>query len=486
MAQHPAITGPKSAASRDPEILQELVDHAGMLVLEVDLDGRVVWFNNVFARLSGVPLAAARGKDWVDTFIPPEERKSACDLCRELAGLERGDLHTQPFLSAEKGIRQIEWSHTGLLDASGAAFGILCIGRDVTDLQSARAALAEAEQRNRAVLETAVNAIITINDRQIIESVNSSTERLFGYTREEMIGRNVKMLMPEPYSSQHDGYVENYKRTGKRKIIGIGREAVAMRKDGSLFPIDLSVGEVVLPSGRRLFTGIIRDLTERKQLEEKILRISEEEQHRIGQDIHDDLCQQLAAIGCLAKVARQRLAKAASPVEPELQEIVTLLTAANQHAREMARGLMPVVLDSAGLMAALADLVRSARQVFRISCQFHCDPPVEVRDNQLATQLYRIAQEAVSNAVKHSQADRLEITLATDENRVRLAIRDNGRGIPDHSPGLGTGMGLLTMSRRARMMGGDISVENHALGGTLVTCSIPIPPHSPTETQATA
>ncbi len=470
---------PAASGTRDPDILQSLVDHAGMLVLEVDLQGRIIWFNSVFARLAGRGLDEVRGCDWVDEFIPAGHRDEAHRLCRGHFGQERADTHTKPFLSRDKGERHIEWFHSDLHDAAGQPQGILCIGRDVTDLQSARSALAEAEQLNRAVLETAVNAIIIINDQHLIVSVNTATERLFGHTRDEMIGRNVNMLMPEPYASRHDGYVESYKRTGRRKIIGIGREAVAMRKDGSLFPIDLSVGEVVLPGGRRLFTGIIRDLTERKQLEEKILRISEEERHRIGQDIHDDLCQQIAAIGCLARVAQQRMSKAGAAVEPELKEIVSLLTTANQRAREMARGLMPIVLDAGGLGAALADIARGTRDIFNIACHFESDPPVEVRDSALATQLYRIAQEAVANAVKHSHATRLEIHLTEDDGRLTLSIRDNGRGIPDHSPGSGTGMGLLTMSRRARMMGGDVSVENHPQGGTLVTCSIPTPQANP-------
>lgn len=469
----PSSTAP---GTRDPEILQSLVDHAGMLVLEVDLEGRIVWFNNVFARLAGRRLEDVRGHDWVDEFIPEQHRGEAHKLCRGRVGQERAEVHTKPFLSLDKGLRHIEWFHTDLRDASGVPQGILCIGRDVTELQSARSALAEAEQLNRAVLETAVNAIIIINEQRVIESVNTSTERLFGYHREELIGHNVNLLMPEPYASRHDGYVENYKRTGRRKIIGIGREAVAKRKDGSLFPIDLSIGEVVLPGGRRLFTGIIRDLTERKQLEEKILRISEEERHRIGQDIHDDLCQQIAAIGCLARVAQQRLSKTGTAGEPELQEIVSLLTAANQRAREMARGLLPIVLDAGGLGAALADIARGTRDIFNIACHFESDPPVEVTDSATATQLYRIAQEAVANAVKHSQATQLDLRLSEHDGFLTLSIRDNGRGIPDHSPGSGTGMGLLTMSRRARMMGGDVSVENHPQGGTLVTCSIPTPP----------
>ncbi len=475
MSSKPSTYRDSVLSVRDAETLQSMVDHAGMLVLKVDVEGRILWFNSVFERLGGRPLEEMKGRDWVEEFVPSRAQGAARQRCRGLVGQARGDVHTKPFVSKDQGVRMVEWFHSDLTDDRETPVSILCIGRDVTELQSARRALTEAEQRNRAVLETAVSAIITISDRYLIESVNSATERMFGYTREEMIGQNVSMLMPEPYSSQHDQYVENYKRTGRRKIIGIGREAVARRKDGSVFPIDLSVGEVVLEDGKRLFTGIIRDLSDRKLLEEKILRISEEEQHRIGQDIHDDLCQQLAAIGCLAKVVHQRLEKSASPVAPELAEIVRLMTAANQRAREMSRGLMPVVLDSAGLMAALADMARGTQQIFRITCHFHCDPPVQVRDNKLAVQLYRIAQEAVSNAVKHSQATRLDIELKESAGFVQLSIEDNGRGIPDHSPGTGTGMGLLTMSRRARMMAGDLIVENPASGGTRVTCSIPIP-----------
>lgn len=456
-------------------VLQTLVDHARILVMKLDLEGRIIWCNNVFEDLAGCSLDAMRGREWVSAFVPPVDQESARRLCRGMVGKARGDVHTKPFTSASFGVRQIEWAHSDLLDEEGKPMGIICIGRDVTELQSTRQALVDAEQRNRAVLETAVNAIITMNDERIIEMVNSATERLFGYTREEMIGKNVKLLMPEPYAGLHDQYVENYKQSGKRKIIGIGREVVAQRKDGSIFPIDLSVGEVVLADGKRLFTGIIRDLTERKALEDRILRISEEEQHRIGQDIHDDLCQQLAAIGCLAKVVQLRLKKMDSSAAADLDEIVQLLTAANQRAREMARGMVPVVLDSAGLTAALDDLTRTTRQIFAIELVFHCDPPVEVTDNQVATQLYRIAQEGISNSIKHSQAQKVELTLAADPGGLRLVIQDNGKGLPEGRSGVVNGMGLLTMSRRARMVGGELSVANHPLGGTIVTCSIPTP-----------
>jgi PAS domain S-box-containing protein len=335
----------------------------------------------------------------------------------------------------------------------------------------------QLEASNRfaeGVLETAVNAIITIDEAGIIETVNPATERMFGHGREDMIGQNVTMLMPSPYRENHGSYLDNYLTTGVRKIIGIGREALAVRKDGSLFPIDLSVGEIQLP-GRRIFAGIIRDLSERKQLEEKLLAISEQEQARLGQDIHDDLCQQLAAIGCLSKVVYQRLTASGIPEALQLAEITRLITHANTRAREMSRGLMPVVLDSQGLMAALADLAASTERIFRVSCPFRCDPPVDVENNLFATQLYRIAQEAVANAIKHSHADRIEVTLSMDDTALVLTIRDNGKGIPDHSATRGTGMGLLTMSHRARMVGGTLSAGPDVPRGTVVNCVVPLP-----------
>lgn len=346
------------------------------------------------------------------------------------------------------------------------------------NIATLQAALRASEQRAHAIVETAVNAIITMGEDRLIETVNSATERLFGYTPQELIGQNVRILMPQPYHDRHDGYVQNYLSSGKKKVIGIGREVVGRRKDGSIFPLDLSVGEVVLTDGRRVFTGIIRDITDRKQLEEKILQISEEEQQRIGRDIHDDLCQQLAAIGCLAKVAHQQLQKSGSAEANNLDEIVRLVTQANVRAREMARGLLPVVLDSDGLMAALTELAQSTERIFRVACPFRCDRLVQLPDNKTATQLFRIAQEAVANAIKHGKAKRIEISLAEVDGQRQLCIRDNGVGIPDHVSGRRTGMGLLTMSHRARMMGGILAVEHVDFGGTLVRCLIPAAPHS--------
>jgi len=135
-----------------------------------------------------------------------------------------------------------------------------------SDHVQAESALHDTEERMRAILQTAVEGIITIDEAGIIESVNPAAERIFGYEAQEVMGRNVSILMPAPYREQHDGYLANYVRTGHAKIIGIGREVVGKRKDGSTFPMDLAVSEVRL-ADRRLFTGFVRDITDRKRAE---------------------------------------------------------------------------------------------------------------------------------------------------------------------------------------------------------------------------
>lgn len=339
---------------------------------------------------------------------------------------------------------------------------------------SAEAALRESEERMRAILETAVEGIVTIDERGIVESMNRACERIFGYPAAEVIGRNVSMLMPSPDREQHDGYLANYLRTGHARIIGIGREVTGRRKDGSLFPMDLSVSEVRL-ANRRLFTGFIRDISVRKRLEAEILGISDREQRRIGQDLHDGLGQHLAGIELMSQVLEQRLASArskeASHLAPEAGKISHHVREAISQARALARGLSPVVIESEGLMAALQQLADSASQMFRIRCEFECDPPVLVTDPTVATHLYRIAQEAVSNAVKHGRTKDAQIRLRTSGERIVLIIKDRGVGLPDRLPS-GKGMGLRIMQYRAGIIGGSVVVQRDPEGGTSVICSV--------------
>jgi two-component system sensor kinase FixL len=340
-----------------------------------------------------------------------------------------------------------------------------------TQQELAREAVKDREERLRAILETAVEGIITIDERGIIESVNSAAEGIFGYAAREIIGKNVSMLMPSPHREAHDGYLENYLRTGHAKIIGIGREVAGRRKDGTIFPMDLSVSEVKL-AARRMFTGFIRDITERKQLEKEILEISDREQRRIGQDLHDGLCQHLAGIELMSQVLAQKLAPKSKVHARQVSDIASHVRDAISHTRSLARGLSPVTIESEGLVSALNELSTNTDKMFHVQCRCEFDEPVAIHDHAAATHLFRIAQEAVSNAIKHGKARHLIISLRQAGRRIVLKVTDDGTGFPKR-PSNNKGMGLRIMQSRASMIGGTLAIEPNPRGGISVTCAVP-------------
>ena len=268
--------------------------------------------------------------------------------------------------------------------------------------------------------------MITIDELGTIESLNPAAERLFGYGSSELLETNINDLMPEPFHSEHDRYLRNYLRTGNAKIIGIGREVTGLRKDRTTFPMNLSVSEVRV-GGRRLFTGIVHDLSGRRELERQILEAAANEQRRIGQDLHDSLCQDLVGIAFAIDHAQRALSRRAAG--KSLAKLSNAVRAAAGQARDLARGLNPVDLKS-GLWSALDSLAVKVSQSFGVHCAFRWDRVARVRDETTATHLYRIAQEAVGNAVRHGKAQRIEITLASRGGTLVLAVADNGIGVP--------------------------------------------------------
>jgi PAS domain S-box-containing protein len=341
--------------------------------------------------------------------------------------------------------------------------------RQAAETQRAQAARREGEERLRAILDTAVEGIITIDDRGIIESFNAAAQTIFGYSASEIIGRNVSQLMPAPDSDRHDGYISNYLLTGHARIIGIGREVVGRRKDGSQFPMDLSVSEVRL-EGRRLFTGFVRDITERKRLEKEVLDISEREQRGVGHTLHDGLCQHLAAIELMSQVLEHNLEKKSKSDAAQAGKIALHVREAIAQTRMLARGLSPVSIESDGLVSALRELAGNVSSLFHVDCRFDCSAPFAISDNTTSTHLYRIAQEAINNAIKHGKANEVTIRLRRDRDMAQLMIIDSGAGFPKDAPPNG-GMGLQIMKYRAGIIGATLEIRPANGKGTAVVCT---------------
>ena len=331
--------------------------------------------------------------------------------------------------------------------------------------------LRTTDAKARAVLETTVDGIISVDDQGLIESFNLAAERIFGYKAEEAVGKNISMLMPPPYRDEHDNYIKSYQETGHRKIIGIGREVKGMRKNGEIFPMDLAVSEIKI-DGKRSYTGIVRDISDRRELEKALLSISEQERRRIGQDLHDGLGQMLTGIGLIAQTLTRSLEARQAPEAPELHELVNLIREADQKARTLARTLVPLELETGGFKSAILRLSANIQRLYGLKCAIDAAGDLPVLDSQTSTHIYHIIQEAMNNAAKHSEADQVMVSLAGNVDQFRARIEDNGIGFS--SPVNGRGMGLRIMQHRAAVIGANLEFRRGSKNGMVITCTLPL------------
>ncbi len=406
------VTERKVAADAVVRRLAAVVESSADAIFSKDLDGTIRTWNRGAERLYGYSRDEVVGRSV--KMLVPEDR--ADEWTEVMAMLARGEhveqLETERIRKDGRRVA-VELTISPIRDRDGKVVSASVTGRDITDRKRAEEELRSSEERFRqmaehardgearlaAILNTAADAIITIDVHGAIQSVNAAAERMFGYAAAEMIGQNVKMLMPAPYREEHDRYLARYLQTGEKHVIGIGREVEGRRKDGSTFPVDLAVSEV---GHLKLFTGLLRDISRRKELEREVVEIASLEQRRIGQDLHDSVSQELTALNMLAGDLAEILRSDPSKASPLVERLVQGLQRSQQELRAVMRGLLPVSVDAEGLMAALSDLANRTQQTDKVTCVFDCPRPVFVEDNLVATHLYLIAQEAVHNAVKHS------------------------------------------------------------------------------------
>jgi PAS domain S-box-containing protein len=381
------------------------------------------------------------------------------------------------------------YSAAPIRDAGGAITGAVMVARDVTMQKQAEQALRASEQQLRTILSTVSSGIVIIDTGGIIQSLNPAAERMFGYGPGDLPGQNVSVLMPHPFARDHDSYIARFLETRQPRVIGMGRELVGMRKDGSTFPLEIALSEV---EGLGLFTGVIRDISERHALQQHVLEIAADEQRRIGQELHDGTVQELTGLGLIAGTLQQLLrelpaASAGSECridEKQRTRLLTLadtltqrLTETNRSVHALSRGIMPVRIDAEGLRSALEELAATVDMSKSVNCRFECTAHIAIASNTTATHLYRIAQEAVNNALRHGRPSEIDIILRQSTSQLVLQLIDNGVGIDlaaaESKSSRGGGFGLRTMQYRAAVMGGTIHIDRHTPhGGTVVTCTI--------------
>ncbi|MGD1086830.1 MAG: response regulator [Verrucomicrobiota bacterium] len=259
------------------------------------------------------------------------------------------------------------------------------------------------------------------------------------------------------------------------------RQEVSCTIAGSRHFFDLTVEPVRDPAGGIAgVTCAAMDITERKRLEQEVLSISAMEQRRIGQDLHDGVCQHLAGIEMKCQVLQENLQAGASSHAAQAGQIARHVRDVIAQTRSLARGLSPVVLESEGLMSALRGLAEDTERLFEVRCRLVCDAPVLIHNPVAATHLYRIAQEAVTNAIKHGKAKSIEISFSDTGEKIVLMITDDGAGFTQ--PAAATGMGLHIMRYRAGMIGATVLLRQQQTGGAVVLCFLPKTANTPAST----
>lgn len=479
--------------SKDAELRREIAFSqnlwrtADVVMLILDREGRIVRFNRFMEDLCGYSASEVIGKDWFETFIPERDRARVRHyFSLALAEAEtRGNVN--PIVTRGGEERLIEWHNQVLEDSSGKLSGVLCIGLDITMRR-------RVENWMESLVTTTQDAVVSIDRQGRVVLFNPSAERIFGYERREISGQNVARLMPEPYAREHDGYIRHYERTGERRAIGRIRTLEARRKDGTVFPVELSVTEIPLDEEVH-YAAFVRDISDKKRLEELI---AEKERLAVvgataASFVHE-IGNPLNAMSMTAQLLEKRLERDCDLLDESvfrqlrnLREELRRLTGLLQDFRALARQ------ESYDLRAT--DLREVCKEVHalhehayrRQGVEFVLSVPaglplVRADHDKLKQALINLCNNALEAM---PMGGTLEIGAASDPGALTLEIRDTGTGVKENidvfqpfatTKAKGTGLGLMITRKIIAAHGGTIAYQSEPGKGTVFRITLPESP----------
>jgi PAS domain S-box-containing protein len=340
------------------------------------------------------------------------------------------------------------------------------------------------------IVESAMDAIITVDSAQRVVLFNRAAEEVFGWKREEALGAQLDVFIPERFRASHRGLVRDFgdSRTVSRRMGG-QRIVRGLRKNGEEFPIDASISHVE-EQGERYYTVILRDVTERvradaqlrasrEEIRELALAAStvrEEEKRDIARELHDELGQALTALKIDVGWLREHVPAGPGPIQAKLATMQALLDATVAAARRMSASLRPLMLDDLGLVAACEWLVENFRSRTGAACELVLGAGDLDLPDPYSTAMFRVLQESLTNIARHAEATRVEVTLERAGNRATLTVRDNGRGFEPARPRQRGSHGLLGLRERAYLLDGEIRIDSAPGAGTFIELRLPLVP----------
>jgi PAS domain S-box-containing protein len=469
-------------------------------VVAKDLNGIITDWNQSAQRIFGYKPKEIIGKS-ILTLIPRERQSEEDEILRRIRRGESID-HYETIRRHKDG-RLIDTSLTisPIKDLKGNVVGVSKIARDITERKGAERRMTEQAR----LLDLTNDAIFICDMSHRITFWNRGAKELYGYSAQEALGRITHELLCTEFPQSLQHIRNKLKRDGRwsgelvhgckddSKVVVMSRWSLDRDNRGKPISIletntDITArknAEVALQRSKEALERLVEQRTKelrvanaelkseierRKGLEGEILAISDREQQRLGQELHDGLCQHLTAVAFMARSIALRLKNHRVIDAADIDKIAQLVNDAAADTRNLSRALHRVDVDAAGLVIALQDLVD--REIWRTPCRLEAKTSFRIEDDAVAAQLYRIAREAVINANKHAQAREIVIKLERSRRGMVLRVIDDGVGFPSE-PNLKQGLGFHIMKYRAQLMGGRLEIESPKRGGTLVTCYLP-------------
>ncbi len=456
---------------------QSILDHASAIICVKDLDGSYLLINRRFEELFNLTLSEVQGQTDFELFSESMARNFQ-ENDQQVVEQNRPIAFEESVLHGDE-LRTYISLKFPLINELGRPYAIGAIATDITVRKQVEAALSESEERFRQLAENIPDCfwVVEVGSLKSLY-VSVAYERIWGRPREELY-ENPDIW----FEAIHDADRVRVEREFLQSTQGgtYDVEYRVVRPDGRVCWVR-DHGVPIRDQDQRVFrvVGIAQDITERKILEKQLSTVSAREQQRIGHEIHDELGQQLTGLSFLAKSLERRLGDQELPEVLDAAAIAEGIQSSIGEVRRLVRGLAPVDFDEHGLMVALEHLTDNTSHRSGVECRFTAAFEVRIPDNSIATQLYRIAQEAVNNAVKHAKATRIDVSLIGHEGMILLRVHDNGVGISRETKREDS-RGLAIMRYRANVMGADLEVKSSSSLGTEITCVVRLAPEEDSE-----
>ena len=447
---------------------RQLVENAECIILRMDKDGRITFFNEFAQTFFGYTERQILGKNIIGTIIPDKD-SSGRNIKESIRDIKR---HPERYTTYEneamcKNGRRVwvAWANKVIHDKQANVTEILCVGHNITE----RKHMEKQLQLLAAAVRNSNDAITLLDLEGNIISWNLGAERIYGYSEAEAIKMDISRIIPD---HKRDEMISLTERLLKGETIEFF-ETQRLTKNNRILDISLTAAVLKDEEGKPfVITTTERDITERRCLEKEILDITERERELIGQEMHDGMGQVLTGIAVMSKGLTLKL-KGKSP--DEMKTALTISKLANQaisQTRDLAKMLYPVDIETGGLMSALKTLASNAETTLVVTCRFQCGKSVSAKNLVEAKQIYRIVQEAMTNAVRHGKAKHITIKLRLTKKGTVLSVESDGLDFPKLSPHQ-KGFGLKIMQYRTNLIGGSLDIRKGEKGGTVVTCIFP-------------